>query len=565
LVAALLPHKDQQPRVEVISKPKAGSPATIFPMDHIHHKRFFYGYPIKRRIQFMHVSNTIQWKSTSPMIQRQGAILIALAFSLWITGCGSIGTPSNQPPAQPWSLKQLVEPLRPSVVTVVTYDLDGEVAGLGSGFFISSSGILTTNYHVLDGAYRADVKTLDGREYPIVAVLAKNQQVDLIKVRVDIPRHQVAPLPLAEQEPVLADRVVVIGSPLGLDQTVSEGIVSAVRETPAFGKVFQLTAPISQGSSGSPVLNHQGEVVGVVSFQVTEGQNLNFAISVNSLRHLPMDVVPTSLAEWTLRNSGERPAMAAELCRKGARLTIEGQYEEALTYFRDATETNPDDPNVWYGLGSCYAGLDQQGEAVEAFKKPIDADPDNIEAHFILAMYYNSLENYEMAIASLQEVLRIDPSSLQGRFELGQAYGRLERQEEKITTLETLLSYQPDFVPALFSLGLTLNELGRHEEAVKRLQRASILEPQNAAIYFSLSRSYHQLNRPEEEIQALLSAIRSNPRLVPAHLGLGLAFISQGQTALALQQYEILRSLNPAAAEILFQKIYPEKSDLPEK
>ena len=495
------------------------------------------------------------------MIQKSHAILVALALSLWISGCGGVGsTTSLQPPAQPWSLKQLIEPLRPSVVTVVTYDLDGEVAGLGSGFFISSSGILVTNYHVLDGAYRADVKTLDGREYPIMTVLAKSQQVDLIKVRVNIPRNQVALLPLAEQEPVLADRVVVIGSPLGLDQTVSEGIISAVRETSAVGKVFQLTAPISQGSSGSPVLNHQGEVVGVVSFQVTTGQNLNFAISVNSLRYLPMDVAPTPLAEWTLRNSGERPAVAAELCRKGARLTIEGQYEEALSYFKEATETHPDDPNVWYGLGSCYAGLDQQGDAVEAFRQPIDADPDNIEAHFLLAMYYNSLENYELAIASLLEVLRIDPSSLQGRFELGQAYGRLNRQEEKINTLETLLSYQPDFVPALFSLGLALNELGRHDEAVTRLQQASALEPNNAAIYFTLSRAYHQLNRPEEEIQALLLAIRSNPRLVQAHFRIGLAFLGRGQTTQALQQYEVLRNLNPVAAEMLFQKIYPNNN-----
>lgn len=499
------------------------------------------------------------------MIQKPPAIIMALTVSLLLNACGGVSPAPSQAPPQPWSIRQLIEPLRPSVVTVVTYNLDGEVAGLGSGFFISSSGILVTNYHVLDGAYRADVKTLDGREYPIVAVVAKNQQVDLIKVRVNIPRNRVTLLPLAKQEPVLADRVVVIGSPLGLDQTVSEGIISAVRETPAFGRVFQLTAPISQGSSGSPVLNHQGEVVGVVSFQVTEGQNLNFAISVNALHQLPMDAAPTSLAEWTLRNSGQRPAVAAELCRQGARLTIEGQYEEALTFFKEATETAPDDPNAWYGLGSCYAGLDQQDDAVEAFRQPIVADPDNLEAHFLLAMYYNSLERYEQAVASLREVLRIDPTSLQGRFELGQTYGRLNRRQEQINELETLLYQQPDYVPALFSLGLVLGELGRYEEAVKQLQRASALEPQNAAIHFSLSRSYHQLNRPKEEIQALLSAIRFNPRLVPAHLGLGLAFIGQGQIAQALQQYEILQTLNPAAAAMLFQEIYPEKSASPDK
>jgi tetratricopeptide (TPR) repeat protein len=508
----------------------------------------------------MHTLNAASLVPKRNLMKSWPAILMALILSLEIGGCGRMGPNANQQPQQSWNLKQLVNSLQPAIVTVVTYDLDGDIAGLGSGFFINPNGILVTNYHVLDGAYRADVKTSDGRKYPIVAVLAKNQQVDLIKVRVNIPRNQVALLPLAGQEPVLADRIVVIGSPLGLDQTVSEGIISAVRETPAFGKVYQLTAPISQGSSGSPVLNQEGEVVGVVSFQVTEGQNLNFAVSVRSLRQLPMDAMPVSLAEWTLRNTGERPAVAAELCRKGARLSIGGQYEEALTFFKEATETDPDDPKTWYGLGSCYAGLDQQEDAVEAFRQPIVADPDNIEAHFLLAMYYSSLQRYEQAIASLQELLRIEPSSLQGRFELGAIYGRLERRGEQIKEYETLLSYQPDYVPALFNLGLVLGHLERHEEAVSQLQRASALEPENAAIHYSLSRSYHQLNRLEEEIQALLSAIRFNPRLVPAHLQLGLAFLGQEQIPQALQQYEILKSLHPVAAEMLFQEIYPENN-----
>ena len=473
-----------------------------------------------------------------------------------LVGCGRLRGTSQQP----WSLRQLIEPLRPSIVTVVTYDLDGNVAAIGSGFFISASGVLVTNYHVLENAYRSDIKTLDGGEYPVVAVLAKNQQVDLIKVRVNIPRDRVAPLSLAEQEPVLADRVVVIGSPLGLDQTVSEGIISAVRETPAIGKVFQLTAPISQGSSGSPVLNQQGEVVGVVSFQVTQGQNLNFAISVAALKRLPMEADPISLAEWTIRNSGQGPTLAAGLCRKGARLTIEGRYEEALTYFQEAAQANPEDPKVWYGLGSCYAGLDQSADAVNAFRQPIEADPDNIEAHFLLAMYYNSIEQYDQAVASLLEVVRIDPANAQGRFELGQAYGRLDRKEEAVHAYESLLTYQPDYVPALFSLGVALTGLGRFDEAESMLLKAAALEPNNAAIYYHLGLVYHHLDRPADEVQALLTAIRSNPRMAAAHFQLGLAFIGMGRHNRALSEYEILKNLSPEAADILFKEIYPEEA-----
>ncbi len=78
------------------------------------------------------------------------------------------------------------------------------------------------------------------------------------------------------------------GSPLGLEKTLSDGIVSAIREIPGFGKVIQITAPISPGSSGSPVLNMQGEVIGIVTFQIVEGQNLNFAIPSERIASLSL-------------------------------------------------------------------------------------------------------------------------------------------------------------------------------------------------------------------------------------------------------------------------------------
>lgn len=86
------------------------------------------------------------------------------------------------------------------------------------------------------------------------------------------------PLSINASLPEVGERVVVIGSPLGLEQTVSDGIVSAVREVSAFGTIIQITAPISPGSSGSPVVNMKGEVIGVATFQSMIGQNLNFAI-----------------------------------------------------------------------------------------------------------------------------------------------------------------------------------------------------------------------------------------------------------------------------------------------
>ena len=289
----------------------------------------------------------------------------------------------------------LVKKIQPAVVTVVAYDANREVSNLGSGFFIDKKGYLITNYHVLKGSYAADVKTYDGKEYPIELVVAENIPSDLIKVWVKIPESSIHWLPVTETEPSIADRVLVVGSPLGLEQTVSEGIVSAVRELPVVGKVFQLSAPISPGSSGSPVVNMRGKVVGVASFQAVRGQNLNFAVSSKGILDLKQSETSKTLSEWTYDIEMRTPKLVEKLCKEGFNFSIRGEFKDALNYFKEATEKSPDDTVAWYGLGSCYDGLDQPEQAIEAFKQVIRIDPKNAASYFNLARYYRKLNRDE--------------------------------------------------------------------------------------------------------------------------------------------------------------------------
>ncbi len=489
------------------------------------------------------------------MIRGRFVWLMIAAAALVGGACSTGSEPLRQPSR---SLKELVGPIQKSVVTVVNYDLDGDITSIGSGFFISESGILVTNFHVLDGAYSASIKTVDGSQYPVAAILAQNRLVDLIKVRVDIGGNQVTPVVLSREQPAVADGVFVVGSPMGLEQTVSEGIISAVREMPAGAKVFQLTAPISRGSSGGPVLNQDGKVVGVVTFQMARGQNLNFAISVDALDMLTDESSHPSIAEWTIRNSRQGSALAATLCSKGSRLTIQGEYEEALTFFKKAAEASPDDPDAWYGLGSCYVGLDQPDEAIAAYKRPIERDPDNEMAHFTLAMYYKAIGQFEQAIPTLLEVIRIDPANLRAQFELGRAYGALERTGEQIDTFKEILDRQPDHIPTLLDLGAIMGKIGRYDEAMALFTKASGLEPDNELIYFNIGVTYSRMDRPEEAIRAYTLAIRANPRMAAAHYNLGMTYFNQGRRKRALDQYEILKGLASESADDLFEHIYPE-------
>jgi tetratricopeptide (TPR) repeat protein len=494
------------------------------------------------------------------MIRNRFFLVMAAAATLMGVACARGTEPAG--PA-PWRLKDLVGPVQKSVVTVINYDLEGDVSSIGSGFFISKSGILLTSFHVLEGAYKAEIRTLDGSQFPVTSIVAANKLVDLIKVRIDIPDQLVTPLPLARTAPAVTDGIFVVGSPMGLEHTVSEGIVSAIRKLPAGGKVLQLTAPISPGSSGGPVLDHDGKVIGIVTFQAARGQNLNFAISVNALEGLSNKGSEPSIAEWTIRNAKQGPALAASLCSKGARLSIQGEYEEALTYFKKAAEANPEDPDAWYGLGSCYVGLDRPEDAIAAYKRPLETNPDNAMAHFILAMYYKTIGQYEQVIPNLLAVIRIDPTNVVARFELGSAYGALQRTDEQIGTFREILTAQPDHVPTLINLGTALGDSGHLDEAISLFNRARSLEPDNELVHYNMGVTYNRMNRSEAAIRAYVQAIHANPRMAAAHYNLGITYLDQGRRKLALDQYEILHGLEAAEANKLFEQIYPDRRDSP--
>jgi len=213
------------------------------------------------------------------------------------------------------SIGDLFNKVNPAVATVLTYDSGNNPFKQGSGFFISQDGDFITNYHVVKGAYSAVVKFHDDVEYKAEFVLAANEKKDLVKLAIRVPGGALKPgawLEIDPAQPNIADKIIVIGTPMGLGRTVSDGIISAVREIPDIGTAFQMTAPISRGSSGSPVIDMNGKVVGVATFQLVSGQNLNFAIPAENILAMK-DQQPLELAAWTEKVSEDKNETLAML------------------------------------------------------------------------------------------------------------------------------------------------------------------------------------------------------------------------------------------------------------
>lgn len=172
----------------------------------------------------------------------------------------------------------------PAVVEIRTYRPSGERLGSGSGFVAAPEGLVVTSHHVLEGANRADVLLSSGDVFEVQHVAAADSRRDLAVLR--IAGFELDHVPLGDSRDVeVGDPVVVIGSPLGLFNTVSHGIVSARREIEG-RHVLQLSAPIAVGSSGGPVFDERGRVVGVLAGFMRRGQNVNFAVPIEYVRGL---------------------------------------------------------------------------------------------------------------------------------------------------------------------------------------------------------------------------------------------------------------------------------------
>src|SRR6267378_242164 len=168
----------------------------------------------------------------------------------------------------------------PSVVLIEMYGDDGKVSGSGSGFLVSADGKVLTNFHVIAHTKKATVRLANDDAYDTVKVIDvdKRKDIALLKIKaVDLPFLKLGHSNVAQ----VGDKLFTLGNPLGVFQnTLSEGLLSGIRQMDGY-KMFQLSAPISHGSSGGPVFDARGEVVGIVEATISEGQNLNFAIPID--------------------------------------------------------------------------------------------------------------------------------------------------------------------------------------------------------------------------------------------------------------------------------------------
>ncbi len=453
------------------------------------------------------------------------------------------------------NLPVLIKKVEPSIVVIVTYSKEGSMLGQGSGFFVDQEGDVVTNSHVLQGASRAVVKTTDGKEHPIQKVLADDKEGDLVRVSVDISRNAVRPLRVSTELPDVGERIIIIGTPLGLDKTVSDGIVSAVRDVPAFGKIIQVTAPISPGSSGSPVINMKGEVIGIATFFVVAGQNINFAIPGERIAKLAMGHGET-LSKREEGRIKDWLASAEGLYTTGLRFLWAEDYEKALPYFVETIKRNPDHGAGYFQIGYCLAKLGQYKEAIESYKQALRVNPKEAGVHGNLCAAYGKVGRYDEAIESCKRAVQLKPDFAEAYSNLGWSYQRIGLYQEAAQACKEAIRLKPDFAQAHYNLGNSQAALRKYEEAIDSYKEAIRIRFDYAEGHSDLGAAYFHTGRIEEAIVSYKEAIRLKPSLAEARLNLGMAYLRLGNKGSAIEEYKALKELDRELANRLFDLIY---------
>jgi tetratricopeptide (TPR) repeat protein len=300
-----------------------------------------------------------------------------------------------------------------AVIVVLTYDRKGKLIGQGSGFVVRQDGAIVTNYHVISNAANIKVRVgekileVEGllhidKENDIVILKAKGKNLKTVKTG-DIEKLAVG------------EKVYVISSPQGLENTISDGILSGIREIEPERKILQITAPISKGSSGGAVFNKNGEVVGIATFLIEEAQNINFAMPVNLIKDKISVRKVIALKDAEIKDYKET---AESWFILGIAYYDSGMYQQEIDSYKQAIRIKPNYAEAHNNLGVAYGKLGMHRQAIDSFKQAIRIKPDFAMAHYGLGLTYLIIGNRTFALEQYKILKSLDPKLAEDLFSL---------------------------------------------------------------------------------------------------------------------------------------------------
>ncbi len=424
-------------------------------------------------------------------------------------------------------------------------DRNGKALGIGSGFFVKSN-LIATNYHVIEGAAKGTAK-LVGKytQYNIEGVTATDKANDLALLKVTV--YGIKPLSLGDSDTVrIGETVYVAGNPKGLEGTFSDGLISSRRDRYTKERL-QMTAPISPGSSGGPVLNRKVEVIGlsVSVHQDLDAQNLNFAIPANYLEQLiEMSGVAKPLAQDNYTISAETYFLWGFVRHEM------GDYNGAISNYTQAIYLKMNSAGVYALRGLAKQELEQFSAAISDYDKAIQLNPDYAEAYCNRGLTKYRLGQFSAAITDYDKAIRLKPNYAEAYSNRGIALGNLGQNLAAVVDFDKAITQKPEHAEAYLGRGFAKTMLGQLSDAITDFNKALQLKPDYAEVYNA--RAFAKINQKQQvgAITDCNKAIQLKPNFAEAYITRGLAKGQIGRTFESMQDLKTALKLAENAGNV---------------
>ncbi len=410
-----------------------------------------------------------------------------------------------------------------AVLTLVISDAAGREIGIGTGFVASNDGKLVTNYHVIERGANIVAISRDGRSYQVLGVMGIDAKNDLAILKLadsDLPHLELVPDPTVKP----GARIAVIGSPLGLHGSLSEGIVSAIRNMGDGNTWLQITAAIAPGSSGSPVLDTNGNVIGIAVSQLASQTTINFAVKSSHAYNLLLSskfntkLVPIASLNRRTSDIRQDPDYHTYLS-----VFINGEFDRALDIIQSLIKRFPNHPVGYRELGDVYWSLQRYTDSITAYRQAVKLNPNYVEAWRELGESHEELRQYSQANNAYREALKLQPENPNLWKNLGQVQMSQGQYFEAVGAFRKAIQLKPTEAVFWSKLGEAHLKLNRHSDATFSLHQAIKLQPDDPVAWFRLGLAYNGTGRYPEEISAYESAVKLRPDFTDAWHNLAVA------------------------------------------
>ena len=322
-----------------------------------------------------------------------------------------------------------------ATLTVTALDASGRtIIRQGTGFFITTNGVLITAYHVVKGPATISAHLPSGAYYVFKEFRRADEKDDIAVLQFDATDTPLVKALGDSDKLRVGDEVYAIGTPAGLEGTVSTGSISNPVQEIGGQSYIQFTAAISPGSSGGGLFDEDGTVIGITAALIASpnAENLNLAVPINTYRSV-------------------LTGAANELTRKS--------------------------PELYYSLGNLADNEKDWNEAIQDYQKAIAIDAHYRDAYLGLGADYFEKHQFDLEVANYLKATELDPKNGDNFYWLGTAYEDTGNFDDAVAAYVTALKLEPDHIMALHDLAVLYLAEGKVDKAKELLPRISNLDP----------------------------------------------------------------------------------------